>query len=366
MKRHPEIDLYRGIILCIMALDHVSGYVMRFHYSEYWSVTSAPYHSLGEAYTRYASHLCATGFFFLMGMSMVFWQARHAQDQSKNSTPNHFFKRGLLLITLQMLVINPIWLFGSVIGSESLAVPGTGKHTYLYFGVISALGMCMMFWGVFLRQKPAIIFLISISLIVLTEFLVPNAKLAAQPINLIQSILFIPGHSQFTLVLYPLAPWLGISGLGIVYGWYYRQLDAVKITGIAVLLAGIFILDKFVITTNTLNLDNLVDRLYVIKYPPSLAYLSSTLLICVMFLQLLKRNLASIAWLNTIGRSSLFFYIAHLIVYILLVLGVHPAQSLWYSYLIWLAGLVIMYYLCRYYLILKSRSDPSSLLRILS
>jgi len=154
--------------------------------------------------------------------------------------------------------------------------------------------------------------------------------------------------------------------LGILYGLSYRQLDAVKITGIVALLAGIYMVDKFFLATNAMNFDHLVDSLYVIKYPPSLAYLPSTLLICVLSLQLLKHNLAAIAWLNTFGRTSLFFYIAHLIVYILLVLGIRPAQSLWYSYIIWLAGLVIMYYLCRYYLTLKNRSDSNSIVRVLS
>src|SRR5688500_6657247 len=68
--RLASIDALRGLIMVIMALDHVSFMVGRFHSAEMWAGLWTRYESPLAFLTRFITHLCAPGFFFLMGVGI--------------------------------------------------------------------------------------------------------------------------------------------------------------------------------------------------------------------------------------------------------------------------------------------------------
>jgi hypothetical protein len=93
-----------------------------------------------------------------------------------------------------------------------------------------------------------------------------------------------------------------------------------------------------------------LEFLYVVKYPPSLAFLCITLGVNALLLwlfSLLRNNRIFRHGLNPLlvfGRSALFFYLAHLYLYAWLGMQFAPRGSAMYPW--WLVGLAILYPLC--------------------
>jgi hypothetical protein len=107
----------------------------------------------------------------------------------------------------------------------------------------------------------------------------------------------------------------------------------------------------------------------VVKYPPSIVFIALTLGVDLLLLALLARAGDSLArWgqpLPALGRSPLFFYVAHLYLYGLMGLALGPrGTSIPRMYLFWLLGLAILLPLCWLYGRFKQRRAPESLWRL--
>ena len=75
--RITALDANRGFIMVLMAIDHASYFIARVHSAEFWGVTLPLYPNAIWFWTRWITHLCAPGFFFLMGIGMIlFAEAR--------------------------------------------------------------------------------------------------------------------------------------------------------------------------------------------------------------------------------------------------------------------------------------------------
>lgn len=364
LKRYTEIDQYRGLILVLMALDHVTGYVMRFHYNEYWTVLSYPYHSTTEAVLRFMSHLCAPGFFLIMGISMVLWTKNHAHKVNENQVRRHFVERSIILIVLQMVVVNPIWLLGSLIGGESLQPPGNGDHIVIYFGVIASLGASMLIWAWLINSSSKIIILLVLTTIVVSLFMVPGQEMAKSQLPVLQRLFFVPGKNDYIMVMYSIAPWMGLTGLGILYGRYYDRIELKEIVLISLLLLLIYIAYKF--SQTAVGENSFGQFIYEVKYPPSIGYLSLTIMITVIALYGLKRINGNIKWLSVFGKSPLFFYVVHLLLYITLVFMLSPSRTAVMIFTTWILGLLIMYRFCGFYIKKRELSDSNSWLKKIS
>jgi uncharacterized membrane protein len=368
------LDALRGMIMILMAIDHANYFVARMHPTgEFWGISLPQYNDLFEFMTRLVTHICAPGFFFLMGVGMVlFTNSRRSLGWMDGKIFRHFLSRGLILIGFQFFLENTAWVLGPV---YTFNPPGQGETVWFYFGVLSALGSTMIIGALFLRSKPFVLIGVSSAIVFGSQFLIPESSQASHLYSPLLRILYIPGRTGIFQAFYPIIPWLGIVIFGLIFGkWFLgNKSQAYRWSFI---LGGIFLLAFFVLRTiggfgniHSPVGSSLVSYLNVTKYPPSVVFTFMTLGLCLIFIGIFSRLQSSLEHLGkpflVFGRSALFFYIVHL--YLFAVIGLFFASSggssLAIMYPIWLAALVILYFLCQWYGNFKKRKSTDSIWR---
>src|SRR5262245_57586202 len=97
--RLPALDTLRGLIMAVMALDHASAFIAHRHSFEFWSGDITRYDSALPFLVRFVTHLCAPGFFFLMGCGMALLsEIRREQGWNHGRIAGFYLRRGLLLV----------------------------------------------------------------------------------------------------------------------------------------------------------------------------------------------------------------------------------------------------------------------------
>lgn len=371
--RIQSIDLLRGIIMIIMALDHVRDYLLRDSF--YYDPLDLDRTSPALFFTRWITHFCAPIFMLLAGTSA--WMI--GQQKTKKELSVFLLKRGLWLVLLEMLVVNFGWNF-------NLHFP------MLLFITIWALGICMMVLAVLIHLPHKFILVFCIALIaghnLLDNIHVQGNTLPAFGWSLLHDQNFFTWHKEILLVGYPLVPWLGVMPLGYLMGtWYSNGYDAAKRKKNLLWLGGLSVLafvllrysnwygDPVPWTARQNSMYGLLSFLKVNKYPPSLLYLLVTLGPALIFLALTehwKGRLVSI--ITVYGRVPMFYYLVHIyLVHLIAMLAsaVLPGQDwriwilqqpIWFTsdlkgygfslpvaYSIWIAVVIFMYPLCRRY-----------------
>jgi uncharacterized membrane protein len=241
-------------------------------------------------------------------------------------------------------------------------------------GVLFALGGTMVFWA-FLRRCPSpVVALVSVGSILLTQWLMPDRNHLSYPYSPLFRILLIPGHTNGWTVFYPLIPWLGPTGLGLLFGRLLsrepmRARSAAAWAGAACLI--LFVLLRTIGTFGNLNdvPPGWMGFLNVVKYPPSLSFLAVTLGVNFMLLAVLPKLESTFQTrfrpLLVFGRAPLFFYLLHLYLFACFGILFPRGASLGTMYLVWLLGLALLYPLCYGYARFKSRKPATSLWRFL-
>jgi len=379
--RFVMMDAHRGFIMVLMAIDHASYFIARVHSVEFWGARLPVYPDAFWFWTRWITHLCAPSFFFLMGIGMIlFADARHKVGWDEGRITHFFVIRGLLLIFLQLFVEDPAWMFGDLSARAGVMlirggrVPGGGTPGVIYLGVLFALGGAMVFWAFLRRLLPWIIGLISLAAIFVTQVVTPGADHVRTLYSPFVRLLVIPGHTNAFQVFYPVVPWLGVTGLGLLFGILLRREShrAERVAG----WTGIGSLVLFVIIRTTGEFGNLnevpagwMGFLNVVKYPPSLGFLTITMGINLILMAMWGRLEPHFQNRNNpllvFGRVALFFYLLHLWTYNLLGLLFRNGSGLVMMYAIWLLGLVILYPLCYWYNRFKDQKPITSLWRFL-
>jgi len=310
-KRIESIDVLRGIVMVIMALDHVRDY---FHAGNYlYDPTDMAQTNAPVFFTRWITHFCAPVFVFLAGTSAFLIGER----KTKKELSAFLLKRGLWLMLLELTIINFAWNFNP-------------NFIFFRLQVIWVLGLGMVIMSAIIYLPPKIILAAGL-LILFTHNLLDNIHATG---NSWSDILWgqlherkrfnIAGHIVSTG--YPIIPWLCIMMLGYCFGRLYKKdMDAtlrkkylLRIGGAAtalfVLIRGMNIYGdmipwemqhSFILT--------ICSFLNVTKYPPSLLYTLMTLGPALVVLMLLEKPLNRFgSMLVRIGRVPLFFYILHL------------------------------------------------------
>lgn len=368
------IDALRGCIMVCMALDHASHFVAQKHSSgEMWGGPFPTYTDPLTFLTRLITHLCAPGFFFLMGVSMfLFAHARRKQGWSEWAIARFFLIRGALLIALKFLVVNRAW---------ELSPGGWGMR--IYIGVLFGLGADMILGSLFLRLKARCLWILSAVLFGGTELLVPAASQWGSlslnhPLQLLNPLLLTPGGiPQIGLWSnYPALPWLELVIFGLAFGHWLVE-DERRAYRRALLVGGAF-LTAFGVLRALNGFGNIrprlgnswIDFLNVVKYPPSMTFTLLTMGVNLTLLSACARTSDRLRLglnaLAVFGRVPLFFYVLHLFLYVGLGWLFTPrGTSLLAMYPYWLLGLLILYPLCLWFGRWKQNQPATSILRFL-
>lgn len=379
--RTDSIDLLRGFIMLLMALDHASAMIGRVHFSEFWGVPFKEYPDFGWWLTRFLSHLCAPGFFFLMGMSIfLFAQKRLQSDWSAGRIHRYFLKRGAIILVLMVFLEFPAWAISMLLkvndptelAAPIASMPGLAGH---YFSmpttVLYGLGTCIMLAGFLWRLKGWQLLAITVGSFALSWWYIQQSS-PREAFHVVEHLFLVPGKSPGVMVLYPVIPWLGITTFGLFWAQLLQQKpqQIYTISGVVGLLfIGLFIglrlieWGNFSIASN----DTWIEFFTLVKYPPSLAFALITCGINLVLLFVFSR-LSGRAFLYPVkvfGQTAMFFYLVHLYLYALMGAAFRSGCSIEVMYGCWLIGLVLLFFICKGFLAFKKTKPNDSLWRMI-
>ncbi|UCG03058.1 MAG: DUF1624 domain-containing protein [Candidatus Heimdallarchaeota archaeon] len=402
LPRIPAIDFVRGLAIILMALDHASTYWNsgRF-FGEFWFAGRPEVlPDLLQFLVRFVSHWCAPTFVFLAGTSIVLFETKRLeQGRTNEEITKHLIIRGLLLLLIEWTLI--AWLFG--------AAP-------FYFGVLAALGVGLIVFAFLRKVNTKIILGFSLFLLltpIFADFIwnplfeepgqhplgfsalyfsfIVDPLFSGSPefLTWIQAVVKWP---QWPYGLYPLESWLGVMGLGVVFGrWLVQKQqlpDSNRYVAKRLLQTGLFTLLGFFIVrifqgfptsyfpiwaSDSVLIEDafaIQNFFFMSKYPPSTVFLLWTLGGMCLALALAfyyQENEIFQSWskpITVFGATALFFYCAHLVVYGIVpsILGVKNAFSIQLTLIVWVLGLLILYPVCIEFRKLK-KEYPQSVLK---
>jgi uncharacterized membrane protein len=272
-NRFYNIDILRGLIMILMAIDHCYLTIYQNHFAEFWNSPLPNYGSNAVFLTRWAANICAPGFALLMGMSVYIFTANKIKLTENQSIKSIIIKRGLVLIILQQLLNLPSLLFKT-----------SNLENFQVFrgGVLYALGASMIILSLLLKWNKQKLLFLGLFTIVL-NYLIASYILMHPSNNTAIHLLFTPGSNQWVSVNYPAFPWLGISIIGMGMGGYLIEDKTRFITNTWKI--GISLLLLFVVLralswgdyNHIADTNSLINYLVIIKYPPSIAFVTITL-----------------------------------------------------------------------------------------
>ena len=310
-QRITSIDLLRGAVMIIMALDHVRDYL--YNASFYYNPLDLDKTTGTLFFTRWITHFCAPVFMLLAGTSAFII----SQKKSKKELASFLLTRGLWLVFLELIVLNFGWNF-------NISFP------MFLFITIWALGVSMIVLAglIWLPNKWILAFCVIVvgGHNLLDNFHITGNTLPAFGWALLHEQQFFTWQNKMLLVGYPLLPWIGVMPLGYLIGeWYKPGYDVAKRKKNLLLTGGAAILLFVVLRITNIYGDPIpwtsqknpfftfLSFLNVNKYPASLSYLLITLGPSLVFLAIAEKMKG--AWVNFIsvyGRVPMFYYLIHI------------------------------------------------------
>ena len=366
-SRIASIDLIRGAVMVLMAIDHVRVY----------SGLPAGGPTAGIFFTRWVTHFVAPGFIFLAGTSAFFYGRKH------NDLSRFLFVRGVWLVLLELTVIRVCWTFNLDFAH------------YLLAGVIWVIGWCMILMAALVRLRPRTVGIIGALIIALHNALLP-LLVNRVPLGELWKILYVgffngPVAGTPLIVLYSIIPWIGVMAAGYWFGTVLtmeplrRNRICLRLglgaIALFLLLRGFNIYGDPHPWTSSGRMPALLSFLNTSKYPASLNFLLMTLGPTIALLPVLDRARGRLAqWLAVFGRVPFFYYVLHIPLIHALAVVVskirtgsvdawlftnHPMAnppapegytwSLGLLYLVWAIAIVLLYVPSRWYADLKAR-----------
>jgi uncharacterized membrane protein len=379
--RIQAVDILRGLVMVLMAIDHTRDYIhsgaMVFQPEDLTQTTPAIF------LTRWITHVCAPTFMFCAGIGAYLKLAR---DGSTAQLSRFLWTRGLWLIVLEFTVVRAGFFFQ--IGLNPL-----------FLLVFWALGWSMIALAALVHLRYRTLLVFSVAMIVLHNLFdgVRAAQFGAfawlwQILH--QQGLWMTGGPA-VIVAYPLIPWIGVMALGFcfgrVYSWPAERRRALLLRLGLALMAGFVLLRAINIygdprpwTPQSEPVMTVLSFLNATKYPASLVFLLMTLGPAMLFLAWADR------WqtrndrdpLIVFGRVPLFYFIVHIpmihliaVVLTRLEYGAAPfvwtppptlgtprnvfppdyGWDLWVVYAVWIVVLLALYPLCRWFAEIKQR-----------
>ena len=397
-KRIDSIDLLRGIVMVIMMLDHTRDFV-HVDILQGRDPTDLSRTNVILFFTRWITHFCAPVFVFLAGTGIYLQSTR---GKSKSEISRFLITRGLWLIVLEFTVVRTSILF---------------SLDYRFLGfmqVIWVIGVSMIVLAALIHLPLWFVGAFGAAMIAVHNlfdgFRVQGWQGPASNVPGIDSKLLIILHQPFegfpiagfpspvVFVIYPLVPWVGVMALGYAFGRLYewdaawRRRLLIRL-GIAttVLFVALRAINLYGDPSKWSSQKNfaytILSFLNTTKYPPSLLFLLMTLGPALLALAWFEadpgpRRSGLISGLRnalvTFGRVPLFFYllqwpVAHLIAVLVHMIAGKPVGwmfsspvvfqgappgsgfSLYVVYACWIAGVLLLYPVCKWFAGLKQR-----------
>lgn len=378
--RIESIDVLRGVVMAIMALDHVRDY---FHFGSFFiDPTAIETTTPMLFFTRFITHVCAPVFVFLAGTSAFLY----GSTKTKSELFKFLFTRGIWLIFLEMVVNNFIWTFDV---TYSLHV----------FQVIWAIGFSMVCLSFFIFLPKKVILILGI-LLVAGHNALDGIILQGQSLRdivwyfLHQQNFIALNQTRFVLVHYPLIPWIGLMALGYLFGTFYQKDFDPSLRKKWLLILGFgsivffFILrginvygDLVPWSVYDTNTKTILSFFNVTKYPPSLLFLCITLGPSMLFLYAFETTKNKISdFFLVFGRVPLFYYFLHmLVIHALAIIGILIFGGNWRDmiltgesfmgaklatygyplfvvYVIWVGIVLLLHPICKIYMMYKANN----------
>lgn len=375
--RLESIDVLRGVIMILMALDHTRDFFGQTSFSP----TDPTQTTIPLFFTRWITHFCAPVFFLLTGTGAYL----SLHKKSKAELSKFLFTRGMWLIFLELTLF------------RCLGLQFNFDYHLTLLDVLWALGWAMIVLSALVHLPTQVVTAFGVVMIAGHNLLDPIRS--SNPVwTILHSLNFIvanPQHSVF--VAYVLIPWVGVTavgyGLGQIYTWASdRRRTFLLRTGLGVTAAFVILRsiniygDPFRWSTQKSAAFTALSFLNTSKYPPSLLFLLMTLGPALLFLwavdggtpQFLRPALV-------LGKVPMFYYLLHFPLIHLLAVVVCYARygqmhwmfespsidkfpitpppgwgfSLPIVYLIWASVMVALYPLCRWFAALKQRRSDA-------
>ncbi len=382
-NRIGSIDLLRGIVMIIMALDHVRHF---FHREAFlYDPTDLSQTSVILFFTRWITHFCAPVFVFLAGISTYLYGI----NKSRKELSYFLFTRGLWLVFVELFII-------------SLEQTFNPNYPVVDLQVIWATGVSMIVLSGMIYMKRPILLMTALILIaghnLLDNVHVYGSGLAAFTWSILHEPAdFIVGR-VLVIIKYPVLPWIGILAIGYYLGFlfstHYNPENRMKV----LLLIGFIAMELFFFLrtinfygdpapwTNQKNTAfSLMSFLNVTKYPPSLLYVLVTLGPAMVFLALADKPMNSLGRkISVFGRVPFFYYVVHIfLIHLFAMFGAVALGFNWSDmilttmvnrvpalkeygfnlltvYLIWIILIFILYPCCKWYDHYKRKHLPEN------
>ena len=295
--RLTSLDLWRGAVMVLMAIDHVRVY----------SGVPAGGPTAGVFFTRWVTHFCAPGFVFLAGTA-AFLYGRKGADRRELS--RYLLTRGLLLVALELTVVRLSWTFTPA----SLAAP--------LAGVIWMLGWCMVLMSLLVRLPIKAIAIFGLATILAQDGF--GLLAGALPAGLAWVGQFVYTGGEVAVggvtvsILYSIVPWIGVMAAGYAFGVILlcepeaRRRACLRI-GLASTVAFLVVAVAVVAFNGNPAMPALFQVLNQRKYPASQLYLLMTLGPPIGLLPLAEKARGWLARvLEEFGRVPMFYYLLHI------------------------------------------------------
>ena len=368
--RITSIDIVRGAVMVLMALDHVRVY----------SGLPPGGPTYGIFFTRWVTHFCAPAFFFLAGTGAYLRLHRQTSalprsvqptSRAARSAASRFLvTRGLFLVLLELTVLRCAWTFNF------------DYSHYLLAGVIWALGWCMVLLAGILWLPLPLVAVASLAVIAGHNLLPPPHE----GISGFAQILYYGGAVGIMAVLYVIVPWVAVMSAGFAFGAIVRRRDLCVAIGLGAIALFLILRgidgygDQRPWHALPAQVPFVIRFLNTTKYPASLDYLLMTLGPTILVLPFVKGPRV----LDVFGRVPLFFYALHIplihamacVVSLIRTGAVDPwlftnhpmwnpeppagyAWSLGLLYLVWAIVIVMLWPVCQWYARIKAtRRSP--------
>jgi len=354
-RRRNFVDVFRGVLIAHMALDHASLMFNDGRAAEELAVAAPlPHDDLFQFLTRFTGVPVAPAFFFMAGFMVALTSsARAARGVAASVVTRRLVVRGLVLIAVDALI---------------MGLPRAAMGFYS-FAVLSAIGAGLIVLAL-LRSLPSRV-LLPAALAVLA--LHPLIHVSGWPLAL-RAVVYEPVRSGAFRSLYPMIPWCALVVLGFVVGR-----DSLRREHSArrwLLWGGLSLVLFFAIRLsggygNAYAYSSVASMQFwsFAKYPPDLPFLTWSLAMTFLSLAVLSRLTRTatpvvLRPLVLFGRVPFFFYIVHFYVLGIAAALLRIKTGLPQTYLVWLLLLVVMARPCAWYFT-KKQQRPNWLTRYL-